>query len=148
VPFLALNQDAMSWVASYWGIPAECKLPDILRKMPADQKKLRDYTMITFTWKASGLCHKPLYFEQRGLERYGHSVGPIAQPLLSGAHFFGTFFVLPYKAGINPPHECVYALGNYRPGSCAPYMVPPIPLSVRGALMEAGAVVGMVYLLP
>ncbi len=148
VPFLALNQDAMSWVAAYWGIPAECKLPDVLREMPGDQKSIRDFTMITMTWKASGLCHKPLYFEERGLERYGHSVGPIAQPLLSGAHFFTTPFILPYKMGINPPNECQYALGLYRPGSCAPYMVPPVPISIRGALMQAGAVVGGVFIIP
>jgi hypothetical protein len=148
VPFLALNEDAMSWVAAYWKIPAECKLPDVLREMPQDQLKLRDYTLITYTWKASGLCHKPLYFEERALERYGHSTGPISQPVLSGAHFFTSFFALPYMMGMNPPHECMYALGYYRPGSCAPYQVPPIPLSARGALLQAGTVVGLVYLLP
>lgn len=148
VPFLALNQDAMSWVSAYWGIPAECKLPDVLRKMPGDAKEIRDFTLITMTWKASGLCHKPLYFEERALERYGHSVGPIAQPFLSGAHFFATPFILPYKMGINPPNECQYSLGYYRPGSCAPYMVPPVPISPRGALLEAGAMVGGVFLIP
>jgi hypothetical protein len=148
VPFLALNEDAMSFVAAHWFFPAECKLPDKLLRMPQDQRKLRDYTMITYTWTASGLCHKPLYFEQRALERYGHSTGPISQPILSGAHFFGSFFIWPYMMGIAPPHECQYALGFYRPGSCAPYMIPPIPLSPRGALLQAGTVVGLVYLLP
>jgi hypothetical protein len=148
VPFLALNEDAMAWVTAYWFIPAECKLPDELLKMPEDRQKLRDYTMITYTWKASALCHKPLYFEQRALERYGHSTGPISQPILSGAHFFSSFFAWPYMMGCAPPHECEYALGFYRPGSCAPYMIPPIPLSPRGALLQAGTVVGLVYLLP
>lgn len=148
VPFLALGEDEMSFVAAEYSIPAECKLPDVLLKMPQDQRKLRDYTMITYTWTASSLCHKPLYFEQRALERYGHSTGPISQPILSGAHFFGSFFIWPYKMGIAPPHECQYALGYYRPGSCAPYLVPPIPLSPRGALLQAGTVVGLVYLLP
>ena len=48
----------------------------------------------------------------------------------------------------HPPHECRYALGYYRPGSCAPYLIPPVPLSLRGALLEAGAVVGGVFLIP
>jgi len=102
----------------------------------------------TYMWKASALCHKPLYFEDEGLERYGHSWGPCLDPLVSGAHFFGTLPVLPYCMGVNPPNECMYALGNYRPGSCAPYMINPVPLSCRGALFEAGAVTGTAFVIP
>ena len=108
----------------------------------------RAWLPTTFTWKASGLCHKPLYFEDVHLERYGHSWGPLAQPVLSGAHFFLTFPILPYKMGLYPPRECIYTLGYYRPGSCAPYMLDPLPISVRAALFEAGAWVGGVYLIP
>jgi hypothetical protein len=50
--------------------------------------------------------------------------------------------------GVEPPTECVYALGHYRPGSCAPYMCDPIPISYRGALFQAGAVVGAAAVLP
>jgi hypothetical protein len=50
--------------------------------------------------------------------------------------------------GINPPNECQYALGYYRPGNCAPWLVPPIPLSVRGALVEAGAIMGGAFVIP
>jgi hypothetical protein len=49
---------------------------------------------------------------------------------------------------INPPHECQYSLGYYRPGSCAPWMIPPIPLSLRGAVAETGIIVGGVFLIP
>jgi len=108
----------------------------------------RDFAMTTFTWKASSLCHKPLYFEDVQLERYGHSWGPYLQPFVSGAHFFATVPILPYKMGMYPPQECMYTLGYYRPGSCAPYMLDPIPLSVRGGLAQAGAVLGGVYLIP
>jgi len=100
------------------------------------------------TWKASGLCHKPLYFEEVQLERYGHTAGPVLQPVLSGAHFFMNIATLPYQMGMSPPNECEYALGYYRPGSCAPWLLPPVPLSVRGGLMQAGAIVGGVYLIP
>jgi len=108
----------------------------------------RVWAMTTYTWKASGLCHKPLYFEQVSLERYGHSFAPLLEPVVSGAHFFATVPLLPYKMGINPPWECIYPLGYYRPGSCAPHMIYPFPLSLRGALVEGGVATGLVFLIP
>jgi hypothetical protein len=102
----------------------------------------RAWEQTTYLWKASALCHKPLYFEDEQLERYGHSFSPCCQPFISGAHFFCTLPVLPYCMGVSPPMECEYALGHYRPGSCAPYMINPVPISCRGALIQAGAVVG------
>ncbi len=107
----------------------------------------RHWPQITYTWKATALCHKPLYFEERALERYGHTVGHF-QPFVSGASFFGTLPILPYKMGMHSPWECMYALGYYQPNSCAPWIIPPVPLNVRGALLEAGAWVGGVYLIP
>jgi hypothetical protein len=108
----------------------------------------RCWEQTTYMWKASALCHKPLYFEDEQLERYGHSFSPCFQPFISGAHFFTRPFVLPYCMGVEPPCECIYALGHYRPGNCAPYMCNPIPISPRGALIQAGAVVGAAAALP
>jgi hypothetical protein len=108
----------------------------------------RAWEQTTYLWKASALCHKPLYFEDEQLERYGHSFAPCAQPFISGAHFFGTLPVLPYCMGVSPPLECEYALGHYRPNSCAPYMINPVPISARGALIQAGAVAGTAAALP
>jgi hypothetical protein len=108
----------------------------------------RCWEQITYMWKASAMCHKPLYFEDEQLERYGHSFSPCFQPFVSGAHFFTRPFILPYCMGVEPPCECVYALGHYRPGNCAPYMCNPIPLSPRGALFQAGAVTGTAAILP
>jgi hypothetical protein len=102
----------------------------------------RSFAPLTFTWTASALCHKPLYFEDVQLERYGHMSGPISQPFFSAANFFLTFPVLPYKMGLETPDECMYPLGYYRPGNCAPYLFDPFPLSVRAAFFEAGAWVG------
>lgn len=121
--------------------PESCPLPDeyYVRKAP---------TPITFTWKASALCHKPLYFEDVQLERYGHSVCPIFQPAISGARFWLTIPILPYLMGTYPPNECVYDLGYYRPGSCAPHMLQPIPISLRGGLIQAGAIVGFFHIFP
>ena len=63
--------------------PFECAIS-------SDRHQPRQWPQITYNWKAAALCHKPLYFEQVQLERYGHSWGPYVQPIMSGAHFFGT----------------------------------------------------------
>jgi hypothetical protein len=72
----------------------------------------RQWPETCYTWKASGLCHKPLYFEQSHMERYGHSWGPVLDPVLSGAHFFASVPLLPYHMGLEPPCECIYPLGH------------------------------------
>lgn len=129
--------------ASSGDLPNECIIDD-RTELPMN----RDWCQTVYTWKASGMCHKPLYFEEEALERYGHSTGPFSQPVVSAAHFFGSLAVLPYNMGMDPPGECKYALGYYRPGSCAPYVIPGLPLSARGAAAQAAFVGGAIYLLP
>lgn len=136
-----LGDDELCFLAAYWRVPTECTLGDEVYVQ-------RNWQPQTFTWTASALCHKPLYFEERQLERYGHTPGPIIEPVLSGAHFFLNVAVLPYKMGMNTPNECQYVLGYYRPGSCAPWLLPPVPISVRGGLFQAGAVTGLTFLVP
>lgn len=104
--------------------------------------------LTTFTWTASALCHKPLYLEDVALERYGHSWGPILQPFVSGTRFYLGTLAIPYKMGIEPPTECIYALGHYRPGSCAPYTLGPIPISARGALLQGIYATGAALSIP
>jgi hypothetical protein len=67
---------------------------------------------------------------------------------MSGVHFFGTLPVLPYKMGIRTPTECVYTLGYYRPGSCAPYMIDPVPFTWRAAMFEGAAATGISFIIP
>ena len=122
-------------------LPHDCPLGN-------DVFQPRCFAPITYAWTASGLCHKPLYFEDVQLERYGHMCGPWLQPFASGFQFFATIPVLPYKMGLEVPGECIYTLGYYRPGDCAPYMIDPIPLSVRAAFFEGCAVVGFGYAFP
>jgi hypothetical protein len=128
-------------VPSAGDLPQDCPLGDSVFQP-------RAFSGLTYAWTASGLCHKPLYFEDVQLERYGHMWGPWVQPFLSGAHFFLTIPILPYKMGLEPPNECIYTLGYYRPGDCAPYMLDPLPLSVRGALWETGAWTGGAWVIP
>lgn len=108
----------------------------------------RNWTCVTYNWKASGLCHKPLYFEQVAVERYGHSMPTLVQDVICGAHFFASIPALPYMMGLCPPDECQYSLGYYRPGNCAPYLIDPIPLSLRAGLFQAGAIVGGILIIP
>lgn len=141
IPLRELSDVDVAYVGESWNIPEKCG-------MGYQPFQAREHVASTVQWKASGLCHKPLYFEQVQLERYGHEIGPVLQPLVSTAHFFGSIPVLPYKMGIHPPNECQYALGYYRPGNCAPYMLQPIPLSLRGAAVQAAAVTGAAALIP
>jgi hypothetical protein len=141
IPYQSLSENDLAVIAEYWELPQICRLD-------GGDYMGRYWVCQTLTWKASALCHKPLYFEDIQLERYGHSAGPIQQPIRSTAHFFGRLITLPYQGGIHPPNECVYALGFYRPGDCAPWLVDPIPLSLRGAARQATSAVGAAFIYP
>ncbi len=136
-----INEISYNITPQAGGLPQECTLGG--GRLPT-----RCFAPTTFTWTASGLCHKPLYFEDEDLERYGHTWGPFLQPLLCGAHFFLSVPMLPYNMGLQPPNECIYTLGYYRPGDCAPYKIDPLPLSVRAAAAEAGVATGVYFFLP
>ena len=107
----------------------------------------RPWPLYCYGWEAPSVCHQPLYFEQVNLERYGYSCG-VAQPLVSAAHFFGTIPALPYLMAAEPCRQCVYTLGHYRPGTCAPFHLYYPPLSLRGAAAEAGVVTGLFFAIP
>lgn len=141
IPLNRISEADLTYISEQWGLPRECRVRQ-------ENYTPRNWAPSQVAWKASGLCHKPLYFEEVNLERYGHTAGPVAQPVLSTAHFFVNIAVLPYKMGIHPPNECQYTLGYYRPGSCAPWVVPPVPISLRGAIAQTAAVGGLVGLIP
>ncbi len=141
IPLRDLSDVDIAYVAEAWNLPMKCGIG-------YEAYAGRQFIPSAIEWKASGLCHKPLYFEDVQLERYGHEVGPVLQPLISSAQFFGNMLILPYKMGIHPPGECQYALGYYRPGDCAPYMIQPFPFSLRGAAVQAAAVGGAAVLIP
>jgi hypothetical protein len=136
-----LSEGDLAYLSENWGLPKECLIEQVAYTP-------RSWTPITMTWKASNLCHKPLYFEEVNLERYGHTAGPVLQPVVSSAHFFANIAVLPYKMGVHTPCECQYALGYYRPGDCAPWIIPPVPISLRGGLSQAAVMTGMFWLIP
>jgi hypothetical protein len=136
-----LSEGDLAYLSENWGLPRECLIEQVAYTP-------RAWSPMTMTWKASNLCHKPLYFQQVNLERYGHTAGPWLQPVVSSAHFFANIAVLPYKMGVHAPGECQYALGYYRPGNCAPWIVPPVPISARGAISQAAFMTGSFWLIP
>ncbi len=144
IPLHDLSEDDLCFISGWWKLPAECAI--------ANNRQVDNYSRgwmpSTINWHASALCHKPLYFEQVQHERYGHTAGPLKQPFIDGAHFFGSALLLPYNMALDPPWECEYVLGYYRPGSCAPWQIPPFPFSPRAALAQAGFVVGGIYIIP
>src|SRR5439155_6166647 len=91
-----LGEDELCFVTAWWRLPAECPLGGL-------RTNQRNWLVSTFHYNASGLCHKPLYFEEVQLERYGHTAGPFRQPIFSGAHFIISLAALPYQMAINPP---------------------------------------------
>ena len=141
IPLHTLSDDDRCFVRAWWELPDECNFE-------GEQFAMRDFRLTTFTWTAASICHKPLYFEQVAVERHGHSAGPIVQPILSGAHFFGDILLLPYHAGMTPPKECIYTLGHFRPGNCAPWLMPGFPFSDRGFKFEGLALGAAIALLP
>lgn len=136
-----LGDEELAAIAAIWRLPNECTLGDLYAAE-------RCWVPQTYTWKASDLCHKPLYFEDEQLERYGHSAGPVLQPLKSTAHFFVGLATVPYHMGIHPANECLYALGFYRPGNCAPWLCDACPISLNGAAKEALFVTSAAFILP
>ncbi|MCA9172236.1 MAG: hypothetical protein KDB23_31440 [Planctomycetales bacterium] len=106
-------------------------------------------TMTEFHWEAANFFHRPLYFDDTPLERYGQSVCPPLQPVISGTRFFLTFPVLPYKMGVDRPLDCVTSYGLYRPGNCAPCVREVLPRGEKDAVVfQTATTLGWIFLLP
>ncbi|HRF01261.1 MAG TPA: hypothetical protein PLI18_12135 [Pirellulaceae bacterium] len=108
----------------------------------------RGLTVSEVNWEATELWYRPLAFEESNLERYGFSYGRL-QPIASAANFFGRVPFVPYLHGRDSFRRPITALGPQRPGS--PDMVPARAawrIDPRGALYQAGATVGGVFLVP
>lgn len=76
-----------------------------------DYTMYRDWAPSTIRWQIPDICHRPLYFEQRMLERCGVHAG-WKQPLYSGFHFVGTSLVVPFKMARNHPCNIIYCQNN------------------------------------
>lgn len=108
----------------------------------------RDRNEKYYAWEPTNFFHRPLYFDDVPLERYGQSKCPPLQPIASGARFFLTLPILPYKFGVDRPHDCVTTLGHRPPGSCVPCIKQTIPYETDAALLQAATTLGLVLVLP
>ncbi len=102
----------------------------------------RDWYPMVAMWEAPALYHRPLYFEEVNLERYGHTHKHL-QPVFSAAHFFGNTLALPYKMGAYPPCERIYTLGHYRPGDCNPHDIHTTPFTWKGVIYTGAVYSGV-----
>ena len=140
ISYARLSEVDLAAVSEFWRLPTVCSVGN------GGGSIQRNWIPQTFTWTASNLCHKPLFFENVQLERYGHSHGPFAQPVHSVAHFFVSLVSVTYQNAITPANECQYALGYYRPGNCAPWLKDPIPISLDGARRQALVATGLSFI--
>ncbi|MGL4512905.1 MAG: hypothetical protein ACRCT8_07415 [Lacipirellulaceae bacterium] len=115
---------------------------------PTGAAALRVWPVQAKAWSAANSRHHPLYFEQVNAERYGYGCRPCLQPVASTAHFCASAVALPYQLAADCPRACVYTLGHYRPGDCAPRQAHYWPCSVKGGAAQALTVVGLVALIP
>ena len=126
------------------------------------ERQSRPWSYTSYEWEAPASKHLPLLFEEPNLERLGYAYGICdigicdeeprrgqrLQALVSGFNFFARIPFLPYMAGVRPLTEPVYTLGADRPGSPVPYRKYLPHWSLRGAMYQAGAAVGAVYIIP
>ncbi|MBS0260410.1 MAG: hypothetical protein JSS02_00530 [Planctomycetes bacterium] len=106
----------------------------------------RNFAHIHYCWEPTNLYHNPVYFEDIGLERYGHTRHYLVQPVVSVPRFCMQFLLLPYQMSIAPVWDKQYSLGYYRPGEYVPYRYHQIPFNLKAAAVEAGFVTGGVFL--
>jgi len=109
---------------------------------------VRDFPESVFAWEASNLVYNPLYFEDPQLERYGHTHHPLIQPFVSSGRFGLQLVGLPYQMAIDPVDSCIYALGYYRPGECAPRKYYQIPLNEDALGTEAFFLTALIAIFP
>jgi hypothetical protein len=103
----------------------------------------QDWSLTSYFWQAPNTFSHPLYFEDPMLERHGHERFPALTPITSGARFFATIPLLPYLGAVQEPCDCVYTLGQFRAGSCAPTLLKRPPYERRAALIQAATTAGI-----
>ena len=119
----------------------------------------RCWPVAVYNWEATCFCHRPLYFEEINLERYGYQCGDrcccvtcgaecCLQPAASAAHFYGSLLALPYCMVVDCPGDCVYTLGHYRPGNRNPWRRHCPPFNPLAAAAEGGVWTALIFAIP
>lgn len=118
------------------------------KPLPEGFDRYGDWSLTSYFWQAPNTFSHPLYFDDPMLERHGHERFPCLTPMISGARFFGTIPMLPYLATVKEPCDCVYTLGHFRPGTCAPALIKRPPYERRAAIVQALATAGFFVSIP
>ena len=126
--------------------PAEYEKFNVKMELP--DGVVRGATYKCVHWRASLIQTNPLYFEEAMLERHGHDRWGYLQPFASGIRFYGTIALYPYIRTLQPPCECRYVLGHYRPGTCAPILKDHLPYDKRAAAVETLALASFFWAAP
>lgn len=121
---------------------------DFDRKMDEGEYVARVAPRTVLQWEPTNLWYHPLYFEDVGLERYGHSHKPWLQPFVSSGRFFGQVAMLPYQMTLHPPKAKEFALGHYQPGEWAPKKRYRIPFNEEASAVQFLWITGLVLLIP
>jgi hypothetical protein len=109
----------------------------------------RTFAEMSSTFPGPNVHYGPLYFEQPTLERYGHHLGNLFQPLVAHAMFFGDVALAPYSLGKSPPWEKHSSEGYARPGDVVlPYRVQCPQWDENGAVLQTAVTVLGFSLLP
>jgi len=132
-----------------WGDIDEEKLPtDFYKRMDKGEYTEVVAPRTVFQWEPTNLWYHPLYFEDVGLERYGHTRKPWVQPFVSTGRFFGQVAMLPYQMTLHPPKAQEFALGHYQPGEWAPKKRYQIPFNEEATTVELLWITGLILLIP
>jgi len=123
------------------------RCPDI-QLLPAQGTTDRHFALIDYRWIPTNLHHKPLYFEDVALERYGQQYPYGIQPFVSIAKFGVQGIGLPYQMAIDPICRDIYDLGYYRPGDNAPELIYQVPFNLQAAAAAGGVYTGLIFLFP
>jgi hypothetical protein len=124
------------------------KAREINVKFGGDKYSQRDFPDVAFQWAAPTTMYYPLYFQDPQLERYGHTYPFPLQPVASVTRMTGQLLLMPYQMTITPPWTLESPLGWYRPGDMAPKLHYQFPWNTSAAVVEAGVITGLFFLIP
>lgn len=108
----------------------------------------RDWMLTEYSWEAPVMSHNPLYFEQENLERFGLSSSKFFQPIYSGAHFYSSMLVLPFKTAAKPYSDRVYAMGHYRPGNNVPPKLQDMKFDLTAMSYQGAVSTLLIFMFP
>lgn len=133
-----------------WGDIKPANLPPNFFDNEMDKGEYADRVVprTVLQWEPTNLWYHPVYFEDVGLERYGHSHRPLLQPFVSSGRFFGQVATLPYQMALRPASSREFALGYYQPGEWAPKKKYQLPFNEEAVTAEFLWITGLVLLIP